>query len=337
MIHRSAGEAEARKVALGLQLAVAAALVVGLAAALLVARMPDTHSNRSLMRLRDAMTHGDLGHVAEAESAFADAIELAKADASVHDEQAALLMRAEWRMSAGDRNGASSDLDRVVAMDGTVIVPAGGVVAPDESRFIAYVDRAIVRLHGGDREGARDDLTAAFSAIPDYSAQRLYYLERQRDHGVEWAQDCDAAIAERTRIIESGGSSPDAMLAYAERGACRSWTGDEEGARADFVRSNELRQNPGLIYFFRGVVSQARHDCRAALADYAEALRLAPRPRPRPPHRRSPSSQLYGYHADRFAEAAAGASAVVPRFEAVEQNVAACVSGSPTQRREGIP
>jgi hypothetical protein len=46
-----------------------------------------------------------------------------------------------------------------------------------------------------------------------------------------------------------------------------------------------------------------------------------------PPHRRSPSGALYGYHAAWFAEAASRVSdRVTPRFEALSANLARCSS-----------
>ena len=285
------------------------------------------HDNRSLMRLRDAMTLADLGRRESAEAAFADAISFARSAPDVHDEQAALLMRAEARINVGDDVDAEADLSAATSMDGTIAVSGGGVVQPDDSRFLAFVDRAIVRVRHSRLAEARNDLTAALSAIPDYAGQRLFYLERQRANGLAWARDCRATISQRSRALEIDSDSPSAMLAYAERGACRKWLGDEAGAAADFARSNELRQNPGLIRFFRGVLNQIEGDCAAARIDYGEASRLNPHPAAKPPHRRSSIGTLYGYHAAWFAEAASRVSdRVTPRFEALSANLARCGS-----------
>jgi len=286
------------------------------------AAVPD---HRSLMRLRDAMTLADLGRRDEAEAAFAEAISLARSAHDAHDEQAALLMRAEARLAAGDDAAAEADLSAAAAMDGTIAVAGGGVVQPDDSRFLALVDRAIVRVRHSRLAEARDDLTAALAAIPDYARQRLFYLERQRANGLDWTRDCRATMSRRSQALEIDSLSPSAMLAYAERGACRTWLGDEAGAAADFTRSNELRQNPGLIRFFRGVLEQIDGECGAARIDYSEAARLNPHPAARPRHRRSPSGELYGYHAAWFAEAASRVSdRVTPQFEAVAANLARC-------------
>ena len=288
------------------------------------AAVPD---NRSLMRLRDAMTLADVGRRDDAEAAFADAIRLARRTHNAHDEQAALLMRAEARIALGDDVDAETDLSAAASMDGTIAVGGGGVVQPDDSRFLAFVDRAIVRVRHSRLTEARNDLTAALAAIPDYARQRLFYLERQRANGLDWTRDCRVTISERSRALEIDSRSPAAMLAYAERGACRKWLGDEAAAAEDFVRSNELRQNPGLIRFFRGVLEQIDGDCAAARIDYSEASRLNPHPAAKPPHRRSPSGELYGYHAAWFADAARRVSdRVTPQFEALSANLARCGS-----------
>ena len=66
--------------------------------------------------------------------------------------------------------------------------------------------------------------------------------------------------------------SYDVALSLQYRGACKLFLGDQSGAQADFKQANELRQNPGMI-FFRAVLRQLEGDYEGSVADYAEPSR----------------------------------------------------------------
>jgi len=136
-------------------------------------------------------------------------------------------------------------------------------------------------------------------------------------------RDYSAAI---TDFTESMQRSYDVALSLQHREACKLFLGDQSGAQADFKQANELRQNPGTLFFFRAVLRQVDGDYQGAAADYAEVIRLDPKPLKGPPGRRSPISTIYNYHNDWFV---AGASKlqlgdVEPHLGTVHFNLALC-------------
>ncbi len=76
-------------------------------------------------------------------------------------------------------------------------------------------------------------------------------------------------------------------LSLQHRGACKLFLGDQSGAQTDFKQADELSQNPGILFFFRAVLRQVDGDYEGAVADYAEVIRLDPKPLKGPPGRRS--------------------------------------------------
>jgi tetratricopeptide (TPR) repeat protein len=305
-------------------------------------------ANASLMHLRQAMRLADADRQADADVEFALAISLATAPGSeawraVSDAQGAHLMRGEARFARGDLGGAEEDFSNAIALTGTHqgsdgLTPGGG----NEYQFLAFLDRALAKTQKADLGGARSDLTSALAAIPDYSQQRLQWLKAQIDNPTKssgaWLEyleqqgnkdgyyylvrgqqkmtqrDYPAAIADFTESMQRG---YDAALNLQHRGACKLLLGDQAGAQTDFKQANELRQNPGMLFFFRAVLRQIDGDYQGAAADYAEVIRVDPRPLKRPPGRRSAINTIYGYHHDWFAAAASR----LPRLGEVEPNV----------------
>jgi tetratricopeptide (TPR) repeat protein len=314
-------------------------------------------ANASLMHLRKAMRLADAGSQADAELEFARAISLATAPGSeawraVSDLQAAHLMRGEARFARGDLRAAEEDFSKAIGLTGTRGNSDGlSVGDANEYKFLAFLDRALAKTQRADLGGARSDLTSALAAIPDYSQQRLHwlrakinnpsqssgawleYLEQQgkkdgyyylvRGEHKMRQRDYSAAI---TDFTESMQRSYDVALSLQHRGACKLFLEDQLGAQADFKQANELRQNPGMIFFFRAVLRQVDGDYEGAVADYAEVIRLDPKPLKGPPGRRSPISTIYSYHNDWFV---AGASKLQlgdaePNLGAVHFNLALC-------------
>ncbi len=142
-------------------------------------------ANASLMHLRKAMRLADAGSHAEAEVEFGRAITLATGPGTEgwranSDAQAANLMRGEARFSRGEPHGAEEDFSKVIAFAGTKpssdSIPSG---YGNDYKFLAFVDRALVKTQRSDLGGARSDLTSALDAIPEYSQQRLQWLKAQ--------------------------------------------------------------------------------------------------------------------------------------------------------------
>jgi tetratricopeptide (TPR) repeat protein len=300
-------------------------------------------ANASLMHLRKAMRLAGAGSHAEGEAEFARAIALATAHGAeawraVSDAQAALLMRGEARLSRGELRSAEEDFTRIIAPADTRPNSNG-----DNYKFLAFLDRSLAETQQGDLNGARSDLSSALAAIPDYSQLRLQSLRAQIDNSSKssgaWLEylerqgkkdgyyylvrgqrrmaqrDYSAAIADFTASIER---SYGMALNLQHRGACKLFIGDQRGAQADFKQANELTQNPGMLYFFRAVLRQVEGDFEGAVSDYAEVIRLDPKPAKGPPGRRSAISTLYSYHHDWFV---AGASKL-PRLGDVELDLA---------------
>jgi len=315
-------------------------------------------ANASLMHLRVAMRLADAGQHAGAESAFARAIECATGPGSEQwrapsDEQAAYLMRGEARFASDDFDGAEGDFVRAAAIESARRSPDGlEVIDAREYRFLALLDRALLKIRRHDLRGAETDLTSALAAIPDYSRQRLHWLQLQMKQsrrsarswleylerrgqtdgyyrhlrGVQrmWDGDLSGAIDEFDASMRA---SYAVSLNLQYRAACKLFLGDRGGAQADFQRANELSQNPGMLFFFRGVLRQIRGDCEGALADYAQVVRLAPVPRSDPPGRRSAITTIYHHHEKWFAAAAStlpNLGNVAADISAIDHNRSLC-------------
>lgn len=131
-----------------------------------------------------------------------------------------------------------------------------------------YGTRGLVKLHGGDLEGARRDLDRSLELDPDYTPGRCYrgvvhYLLAEYPAALA---DLDAALAR----------APATPGAYRDRGKVKLALQDEDGALADFDRAIALDPRSDA-HLWRGVLRRSRGDARGALADFDATVALSPR------------------------------------------------------------
>jgi tetratricopeptide (TPR) repeat protein len=223
-----------------------------------------------------ADAHLGLGRVEEAEAGYTRAIEL---DA---DYLEAYLGRARARTASNRYPEAIADLDHVLEVD------------PDHPAALAQ--RALIRalmgtdaLPKGDREEGRRqyalalaDYDRVLTASPDAADVLLQrgmvhavlaeqaVIESGRGSGDE---EYRKAVADYDQVVRL---APDAIPALLNRANARQQLGDLAGAEEDFTAVIGLDPTTADAWTGRGVLREVQGRYAEALADYEEALQLAP-------------------------------------------------------------
>jgi len=204
------------------------------------------YANRAGARLR-------LGDSERALQDAARAIELRPRYAFAHEQ------RGRAHLARRDLTGAIDELTKALE------------IAPQAD---TYNSRAIARLSLRDWKGVIDDCTEAIRLDPDYvrpynNRARARFELGDDPRGLE---DCDEALRR----------DPRNGIALEQRAPARVRTGDFRGALADYAAAIGLRGPDDPVHLAhllkeRGTLHHALGEFDAALADFEEALRLAPR------------------------------------------------------------
>jgi len=148
--------------------------------------------------------------------------------------------------------------------------PIEPTIGPNPKDAAGFQNRASLRAHNGDVNGAIADYGRAIELDPKLAAaywNRGAYKREKRDF--------DGAITDLDRAIEL---NPNEHDYYNDRGIAKRGKGDNDGAIADYTKSIEIDPKNGeLAYFNRALAKNSKNDKDGALADYNKALDLNPK------------------------------------------------------------
>ena len=161
--------------------------------------------------------------------------------------------RADLRVEAGDAAGALADFSRVLEL------------SPDHTD--ARINRAALLAEAGETAAARADIELGLTTSPGdpHLLCLLGQVELADDRPDAARRAFDLAVAAAPELPMTWTASAEAALA----------DGDLERALADLDHSLGLAADPGA-YFNRGMIREAREEWDQALADFTQALTLAP-------------------------------------------------------------
>ena len=144
------------------------------------------------------------------------------------------------------------------------------MIGPDPQNAAGFANRAGLRFHNGDVNGAIADYGRAIELDPK-SADAFWNrgaLKKEK-------RDFDGAIADLNRAIEL---NPNNYDYFNDRGIAKRGKGDNDGAIADYTKSIELDPKKGeLAYFNRALARNSKGDKDGAITDYNKALELNPK------------------------------------------------------------
>ena len=229
--------------------------------------------------------HLDVARTSFSSEALARALAAAGAALALEPENVeALLLRAQLSVMAGqDLARAKDDAARVVARDpgdgqahavlAQALQAEGDLSAALEAftraieaerRYVpAFVYRGVLRVDGGDLDGAEQDAAAAIAELP--RAPGGYWIR-----GRACAQRGDRSAA--FEAFETAlALDPNHAATYAARADVHTAGGDDRRALADLDRAVAL-SGAGTTYFNRGNVKLAMRDLDGAEADFTKAI-----------------------------------------------------------------
>jgi tetratricopeptide (TPR) repeat protein len=161
--------------------------------------------------------------------------------------------RADLRAETGDLAGALADF--------------GYVLELSPEHVDARINHAALCVEAGELGTAREDVAVGLELSPDNPHLLCLFGE------IELADDgVDAAMRAFSAAIAANPALPQA---WAARAGAAFRAGDPAGALADLDRSLELAGDP-VVFFNRGVIHETREDWDLAVADFSNALALAP-------------------------------------------------------------
>jgi tetratricopeptide (TPR) repeat protein len=133
-----------------------------------------------------------------------------------------------------------------------------------------YINRANMRGHNGDTNGAIADLGRAIELDPKSAAAYYNRGLGKRDKG-----DFDGAISDFDHAIELKANDHEF---YNDRGIAKRGKGDNDGAIADYSKSIEIDpKDAEKPYFNRALAKNSKEDKDGAIADYNKAIELNPK------------------------------------------------------------
>jgi tetratricopeptide (TPR) repeat protein len=150
------------------------------------------------------------------------------------------------------------------------------VIQRDPNYAEAYSERGKVRYFLGDRAGAMEDCSRALvldaNQVEAYLGRSLLKIDTPADA----LADCSSAIA----IIEAQSEQAQRQVGYAKyyaaRGTIRNLLQDYSGALADSTHTLSLDPTYWDAYICRGNANQGLGHLEVALADFSQAIELAP-------------------------------------------------------------
>jgi tetratricopeptide (TPR) repeat protein len=200
----------------------------------------------------------------------------------------ALKLRAEWRLAAGDTDGAMADVGHIDKLDpdgSTSLVLRGALAARkrDYAAALTELDKAVA-TNGKDPFALRER-GLVYAAKGD-SAKALSDLNRAIEVG---ATDADL-YRSRAKLYAAKGDNakaradfdqaitrdPANAASYFDRAALRKASGDSNGQMADLNEGLKRQPNNALALYERGLLKNMRNDVTGALADFDSAIKLEP-------------------------------------------------------------
>ncbi|MBI3270732.1 MAG: protein kinase [Planctomycetes bacterium] len=143
------------------------------------------------------------------------------------------------------------------------------VIDVDRYHFLAYYNRAVVRIRQGDREGALADYTATVRLAPGF-----YQARYNRANTLFELGRPDESIEEYGEVLKL---KPAWASAWFNRAIVRRRKGDLEGADGDYSMAIKFEPGDGGSWNNRGTVRLAQRRFDEAMADFDAALKLEPK------------------------------------------------------------
>jgi tetratricopeptide (TPR) repeat protein len=166
----------------------------------------------------------------------------------------AYFVRATFRRSFGDKQGAIKDYTEVIRLN---------------PQFAdAFNNRGAARAELGDKQGAIKDFTEVIRINP-----QLATAYNNRGNSRAELGDKQGAIKDFTEAIRL---NPQLATAYNNRGNARLDLGDKQGAVTDYNEAIRLSPQFATAYNNRGNARLDLGDKQGAVTDYNEAIRLNP-------------------------------------------------------------
>lgn len=133
----------------------------------------------------------------------------------------------------------------------------------------AYYYRAIVKENLKDYSGALSDILKAFDIDPN-----LKIHNKENDYETQKINNYFKTIFEYSEILKI---NPWDIEAFMRRASFKDYSGDQEGAIADYSRMIEKRLALAECFYRRGYIKFSHfRDYRAAIKDFSEAIKLDP-------------------------------------------------------------
>jgi tetratricopeptide (TPR) repeat protein len=193
-------------------------------------------------------------HTGDFQKAIADQTTIIRLNISNSSNALAYERRGNTRLKIEDFQGAIDDFNQLIRLH--------------PNSWVGYRRRGDTRLKTGDFQGAIDDASAAIRIdsqnFGGYWSRSLGYL---------LLKDYNQALADANTALQL---YPKSAAAFAVQGTAHAGLNNYQEAQKSFDRALQISQTDGDVYYWRGLLQLKQGKNQQAIADYEQAVRLAP-------------------------------------------------------------